>query len=77
MGHGVSSCPDRSLAGMSAEGVPVPVVGSGAAMWGVKRDGGHLAGSRFRGRPFGGGSVLGYLGGSARRVAAAPQGARA
>ena len=61
----------------NAAGVPAPVAGPGGAEGGVTRGRGHLAGSGFRGRPFGGGSMLGYLGGGARRVAAAPQGARA
>ena len=77
VGHAISFCPGRALPVTSAAGVPAPVAGPGAAGGGVKRGGEHLAGSGFRGRLFGGGSVLGYLGGGARRVAAAPQGARA
>ena len=77
LGHGVSFCTGRSLPVMNAEGVPVPVVGSGTTKGGVKSNGGHLASSEFRGRPFGSGSILGYLGGSAGRDAAAHHGARA
>ena len=77
VGHGVSLCPGRALPMVNAEGVPAPVAGAGAAGGGVKRGGEPLAGSGFRGRSFAGGSVLGYLGGGVRRVAAAPQGARA
>ena len=61
----------------SAAGVPVPVAGAGAASGGVKRSGGPLTDPRARMRSVGGGSMLGYLGGGARRVAAAPQGAHA
>ena len=61
----------------NAAGVPVPAGGFGAGVGGVKRGGGPLAGDGFRGRSFGGGSVLRYLGGGARRVGAAPQSARA
>ena len=46
----------------NAAGVPAPVAGPGADSGGVKRGGEHLAGSGFRGRLFGGGSMLGYLG---------------
>ena len=72
VGHGISFCPGRALPVTNAAGVPAPVAGPGAAVGGAKRGGGSLAGSGFRGRPFGGGSVLGYLGGGAGRVAAAP-----
>ena len=77
MWHGISFCLGRSLPVTSASGVPVPPVGSGAVSGGTKRGGGPLTGAGFRGRPFGGGSVLGYLVGGARWVAAAPLGARA
>ena len=77
VGHRIALCPGRSLPVTSAAGVPIPAVGAGTGSGGVKRGGGPLAGSRFQGRPFGGGSVLGYLGGGAGRLAAAPQGARA
>ena len=77
VGHGISFCPERALPVTDAAGVPVPAVGSGAGIVGVKRGGGPLAGAGFRGRSYGGGSVLGYLGGGARRVAAAPRSARA
>ena len=77
VGHGVALCPGRALPVVNADGVPAPVTGAGVAGGGVKRGGGQLAGSGFRGRPFGGGSVANYLGGGFRRVAAAPQGARA
>ena len=74
VGHGISFCPRRALPVTNAVGVPVPVAGAGAATEGAKRGGGHLAGSGFRSKPFVGGSVLGYLGGGAGWVAAAPQG---
>ena len=76
VGHGISFCPGRALPVTSAAGVPAPVSGPVAAGGGVKQGGGHLAGSGFRDRTFGGESVLGYLGGGAGRVAAAPKGAR-
>ena len=60
----------------SASGVSVPVVGSGFAGSGVKRSGDPLTDLGARIWSVGGGSVFGYLGGGARRVAAAPQGAR-
>ena len=69
--HGISFCPGRALPVTSAAGVPAPVAGPGNVGRGVKRGGGPLAGAGFRGRQFGGGSVLGYLGGGAGRVAAA------
>ena len=50
--------------------------GSRTVGGGVKWGGGHFSGLGFRGRPFGSGSVLWYLGGGAGRVAATPQGAR-
>ena len=77
VGHWISFYPGRSLPVSDAMGVLAPVVGSGAGAGGVKRNGGPLAGSGFRGRAFGRGSVLGYLGGGAGRVAATPQGVRA
>ena len=76
VGHGGSFCTGRSLPVTSAAGVPAPAVHLGTVGGGVKRGGGHLEGSGSWGRAFGGGSVLGYLRGGARRVAAAPQGAR-
>ena len=77
VGHGISFCPGRALPVTSTAGVPAPVAGTGTADGGVKRGGGPLDGAGLRSRPFGGGSVLNYLGGGARRVAAAPKGARA
>ena len=77
VGHGVAFCPGKALPVVDVGGVPAPVPGPVTAGGGVKRGGGQLAGSGFRGRPFGGGSVANYLGGGHIRVAAAPQGARA
>ena len=77
VGYGISFCPGQSLLVTSTAGVPAPAATSGVASGGIKRGGGHLTGSGFRSRPFGGGSVLGYLGGGASRVAAGPLGARA
>ena len=57
------------------DGCASPCDGLWGFWWGVKRGGGNLPGSGFRGRSFGGGSVLEYLVGNAGRVAAAPQGA--
>ena len=70
--HGILFCLGRSLPVADVAGVPAPAAGSGAASGGIKRGGGHLAGSGFRSRTFSGGSVLGYLGGGAGRVAVAP-----
>ena len=75
VGHGISFYPERSLPMTSATGVPAPSAGSGTVGGGIKRSGEYLAGSGFRSRPFGAGSVLGYLVGGAGGVAAAPQGA--
>ena len=47
----------------SVAGVPVPAVGFGTSVGGVKRGGRPIGSLGFRGRPFVGGSVLGYLGG--------------
>ena len=77
VGYGISFCPERALPSVNVAGIPFSAAGSGNACWGVKRGGGHLAGSGFRGRSLGGGSVLGYLGGGAGRVAVTPQSARA
>ena len=77
IGHGISFCTGRALPVTNVTGVPAPVTGPWPGSGGVKRGGGQLAGSGFCGRQFGSGSVLGYLGGGASRVTAAPQGARA
>ena len=76
VGHRISFCPGRTLPVVNASGVTAPTAGSKATGRGDKRGGGPLTDPRPRGRPFGGGSVLGYLSGGARRVAAAHQGAR-
>ena len=72
VGHGISICSGRTLPVTSAAGVLAPVPGPEATGRGIKRGGGHLSDACFRGRQFRGGCVLGYLGGGARRVAAAP-----
>ena len=77
VGHGISVCPGRALLVTNAVGVPAPVAGPGAAGGGVKQGVELLVESGFCSRPFGGGSVLGYLGGGAGQVAAASQGALA
>ena len=77
VGHGISICSGSTLSVTNAVGVPTPMAGPGATSRGVKRGRGPLAGAGFRGKQFGSGSVLGYLGGGTGRVATAPQGARA